>query len=100
MLHPLCYIWFLDRYIMIKKLLEYNWLTVDCLCLYVLFVMYLVTKDGISEGRFKQILEKAILAIEKVKWCEGKLCWPLSYYVRTFELLYLKYIWSIVWVFK
>jgi hypothetical protein len=29
--------------------------------------MYLVTKDGISEGRFKQILEKAILAIEKVK---------------------------------
>jgi len=29
--------------------------------------MYLVTRDGISEGRFKQVLEKEIPAIEKVK---------------------------------
>ena len=29
--------------------------------------MYLVARDGISEGRFKQVLEKEIPAIEKVK---------------------------------
>jgi hypothetical protein len=36
------------------------------------FVFYLVARNGISNCQFKQVVEKEIPAIEKVKWFESK----------------------------
>jgi hypothetical protein len=36
------------------------------------FVLYLVARNGISNGQFKQVVEKEIPAIEKVNWFESK----------------------------